>query len=137
MNSKTESNFFMMFSMVGRIWIRDGPHAVENHWFKHSLLSLNLISFLTKQLSPSLAPPTKKSWSRHCQLMIHPLLTCSMFISHMHYDDPCALASYNKSQVCLLEQWADFIQLVQHWKLLYQSSCANNTQFTALQVLDG
>ncbi len=31
MNCKTESYFFIMFSMVGRIWIGDGPHAVENH----------------------------------------------------------------------------------------------------------
>ncbi len=26
-NCKTESYFFIMFSMVGRIWIHDGPHA--------------------------------------------------------------------------------------------------------------
>ncbi len=37
-NCKTESNFFyyvqhktVTFSMVGRIWIRDGPR-VENRW---------------------------------------------------------------------------------------------------------
>ncbi len=32
MNCK-QSYFFIMFSMVGRIWIRDGPR-VENHWYK-------------------------------------------------------------------------------------------------------
>ncbi len=37
MNCKTESYFLIMFSMVGRIWIPDGPHTalgprVENHW---------------------------------------------------------------------------------------------------------
>ncbi len=51
-NCKTESYVFIMFSMVGRIWMREGPHAtrgpgVENHWFKRSLLSLNLISFFS------------------------------------------------------------------------------------------
>ncbi len=30
MNSKTESNFLIMFSMVGHIWIRDG-RRVKNH----------------------------------------------------------------------------------------------------------
>ncbi len=32
MNCKTESYFLIIFSLVGRIWIRDGPHA--NHWSK-------------------------------------------------------------------------------------------------------
>ncbi len=55
MNCKTESYFLIMFSMVGRIWMREGPHAtrgpgVENHWFKRSLLSLNLISFFSTPL---------------------------------------------------------------------------------------
>ncbi len=27
MNCKTESYFWIMFFMVGGIWIRDGPHA--------------------------------------------------------------------------------------------------------------
>ncbi len=27
MNCKTESYFFIMFSVVGCVWIRDGPHA--------------------------------------------------------------------------------------------------------------
>ncbi len=33
---KTESYFLIMFSMVGRIWIRDGPHVAcgLNHWSK-------------------------------------------------------------------------------------------------------
>ncbi len=55
MNCKTESYFLIMFSMVGRIWMREGPHAtrgpgVENHWFKRSLLSLNWISFFSTPL---------------------------------------------------------------------------------------
>ncbi len=55
MNCKTESYFLIMFSMVGRIWMRERPHAtrgpgVENHWFKRSLLSLNLISFFSTPL---------------------------------------------------------------------------------------
>ncbi len=58
MNCKTECNFLIMFSMVGRIGIRDGPR-VENHWFKRSLLSLNLNHFFStpsELLRPPLAP---------------------------------------------------------------------------------
>ncbi len=35
MNCNTESYFLIMFSMVGRIWIHDGPR-VENHCFMHT-----------------------------------------------------------------------------------------------------
>ncbi len=31
---KTESTFLIMFSMVGRIWIRGGPR-VEKRWLNH------------------------------------------------------------------------------------------------------
>ncbi len=38
MNCKTESHFFIMFSIVGRIWICDGPR-VENQLVKLRHLS--------------------------------------------------------------------------------------------------
>ncbi len=39
---KTESNFFIMFSMVGRIWIRDGPHA--GRWLRTNAQDRGFIS---------------------------------------------------------------------------------------------
>ncbi len=40
MNCKTESNFLIIFSMVGDIWIRDGPHAAR--WWRTTGLEQKL-----------------------------------------------------------------------------------------------
>ncbi len=55
MSCKTESYFLIMFSMVGRIWIRDGPHA--GHGLRTTALNatLTFIQYVTRVFAPSLS----------------------------------------------------------------------------------